>query len=35
VRSWIVRYELGQGPRAEGSGRCAETIRRLRALFPA
>ena len=35
VRSWMVKYDLRAGPRAEDSGRCAETIRRLRALFPA
>lgn len=35
VRSWMVAFALRAGPRAEGSGRCAETVRRLRALFPA
>ena len=35
VRSWMVRCELRHGPRAEDSGRCAETIRRLRVMFPA
>lgn len=34
VRSWMVKYDLRQGPRAEGSGRCAEIIRRLRVMFP-
>jgi hypothetical protein len=35
VRSWMVRFDLRAGPRAEGSGRCAEIIRRLRSMFPA
>lgn len=35
VRSWMVKYDLREGPRVENSGVCAETIRRLRAMFPA
>ena len=34
VRSWMVRYGLKDGPRCEGAGKDAETIRRLRSMYP-